>query len=127
MSLNDYLDAIEAPKGPGERPLGATSPKLRSSFPTNTRLSAMLHIDSDEDEEAGPSRDHPPHDRKPLLPLANGVQAGVGKGAASQDLGKQEKEGTEANRGEVEGAQGTKAGDGAGDGAGSGDGDGDGE
>uniref|UniRef100_A0A8K9XBZ7 HECT-type E3 ubiquitin transferase n=1 Tax=Oncorhynchus mykiss TaxID=8022 RepID=A0A8K9XBZ7_ONCMY len=126
VSLNDYLDAIEAPKGPGERPLGATSPKLRSSFPTNTRLSAMLHIDSDEDEEAGPSRDHPPHDRKPLLPLANGVQAGVGKGAASQDLGKQEKEGTEANRGEVEGAQGTKAGDGAGDGAGSGDGAGDG-
>uniref|UniRef100_A0AAZ3SMN0 HECT-type E3 ubiquitin transferase n=1 Tax=Oncorhynchus tshawytscha TaxID=74940 RepID=A0AAZ3SMN0_ONCTS len=97
VSLNDYLDAIEAPKGPGERPLGATSPKLRSSFPTNTRLSAMLHIDSDEDEEAGPSRDHPPHDRKPLLPLANGVQAGVGKGAASseQGLGKQEKEGTE--------------------------------
>ncbi|XP_071002576.1 E3 ubiquitin-protein ligase HECW2-like isoform X1 [Oncorhynchus clarkii lewisi] len=124
VSLNDYLDAIEAPKGPGERPLGATSPKLRSSFPTNTRLSAMLHIDSDEDEEAGPSRDHPPHDRKPLLPLANGVQAGVGKGAASQDLGKQEKEGTEANRGEVEGAQGTKAGDGAGDGDGAGSGDG---
>uniref|UniRef100_A0A8C7L1J5 HECT-type E3 ubiquitin transferase n=1 Tax=Oncorhynchus kisutch TaxID=8019 RepID=A0A8C7L1J5_ONCKI len=85
VSLNDYLDAIEAPKGPGERPLGATSPKLRSSFPTNTRLSAMLHIDSDEDEEAGPSRDHPPHDRKPLLPLANGVQAGVGKGAASSE------------------------------------------
>uniref|UniRef100_A0AAZ3RJF0 HECT-type E3 ubiquitin transferase n=1 Tax=Oncorhynchus tshawytscha TaxID=74940 RepID=A0AAZ3RJF0_ONCTS len=100
VSLNDYLDAIEAPKGPGERPLGATSPKLRSSFPTNTRLSAMLHIDSDEDEEAGPSRDHPPHDRKPLLPLANGVQAGVGKGAASseQGLGKQEKEGTESVR-----------------------------
>ncbi|XP_064826285.1 E3 ubiquitin-protein ligase HECW2-like [Oncorhynchus masou masou] len=116
VSLNDYLDAIEAPKGPGERPLGATSPKLRSSFPTNTRLSAMLHIDSDEDEEAGPSRDHPPHDRKPLLPLANGVQAGVGKGAASseQGLGKQEKEGTEANRGEIEGAQGTKAGTGDG-------------
>uniref|UniRef100_W5MD07 HECT-type E3 ubiquitin transferase n=1 Tax=Lepisosteus oculatus TaxID=7918 RepID=W5MD07_LEPOC len=52
-SLNDYLDAIEAPKGPGERPLGAASPKLRSSFPTDTRLSAMLHIDSDEDEEVG--------------------------------------------------------------------------
>uniref|UniRef100_A0A674AXN2 HECT-type E3 ubiquitin transferase n=1 Tax=Salmo trutta TaxID=8032 RepID=A0A674AXN2_SALTR len=105
VSLNDYLDSIEAPKGPGERPLGATSPKLRSSFPTDTRLSAMLHIDSDEDEEAGPSRDHPPHDRKPLLPQTNGVQAGAGKGVASseQGLGKQEKERTEANRGEVEG------------------------
>uniref|UniRef100_H3DKG2 HECT-type E3 ubiquitin transferase n=1 Tax=Tetraodon nigroviridis TaxID=99883 RepID=H3DKG2_TETNG len=50
-SLADSLDAIEAPKGPGERPLGAASPKLRSSFPTHTRLSAMLHIDSDEDED----------------------------------------------------------------------------
>uniref|UniRef100_A0A671VCA2 HECT-type E3 ubiquitin transferase n=1 Tax=Sparus aurata TaxID=8175 RepID=A0A671VCA2_SPAAU len=50
-SLMEGLDAIEAPKGPGERPLGAASPKLRSSFPTHTRLSAMLHIDSDEDED----------------------------------------------------------------------------
>lgn len=50
-SLVDGLDAIEAPKGPGERPLGAASPKLRSSFPTHTRLSAMLHIDSDEDDD----------------------------------------------------------------------------
>ncbi|XP_041118290.1 E3 ubiquitin-protein ligase HECW2-like isoform X4 [Polyodon spathula] len=57
-SLNDYLDALE-PKpgarggavGPSERPIGGASPKLRSSFPTDTRLSAMLHIDSDEDEE----------------------------------------------------------------------------
>uniref|UniRef100_A0A4W5LK46 HECT-type E3 ubiquitin transferase n=1 Tax=Hucho hucho TaxID=62062 RepID=A0A4W5LK46_9TELE len=55
-SLSEGLDAIEAPKGPGERPLGAASPKLRSSFPTHTRLSAMLHIDSDEDEErSGPT------------------------------------------------------------------------
>lgn len=50
-SFSEQLDAIEAPKGPGERPLGAASPKLHSSFPTHTRLSAMLHIDSDEDEE----------------------------------------------------------------------------
>ncbi|XP_028281525.1 E3 ubiquitin-protein ligase HECW2 isoform X2 [Parambassis ranga] len=50
-SLNDYLDAIEPPRSPGERPPTAPSPKLRSSFPTDTRLSAMLHIDSDEDEE----------------------------------------------------------------------------
>ncbi|XP_077010634.1 E3 ubiquitin-protein ligase HECW2 isoform X2 [Tamandua tetradactyla] len=55
-SLNDYLDAIEhnGPSRPeaatcSERPMGA-SPKLRSSFPTDTRLSAMLHIDSDEED-----------------------------------------------------------------------------
>lgn len=50
-SFSEQLDSIEAPKGPGDRPFGAASPKLRSSFPTHTRLSAMLHIDSDEDEE----------------------------------------------------------------------------
>ncbi|XP_053139096.1 E3 ubiquitin-protein ligase HECW2 isoform X2 [Hemicordylus capensis] len=55
-SLNDYLDAIEqnSHSRPGtsacnERGVGA-SPKLRSSFPTDTRLNAMLHIDSDEEE-----------------------------------------------------------------------------
>ncbi|XP_029302866.1 E3 ubiquitin-protein ligase HECW2 isoform X2 [Cottoperca gobio] len=51
VSLNDYLDAIESPRSPGDRPLPGPSPKLRSSFPTDTRLNAMLHIDSDEDEE----------------------------------------------------------------------------
>uniref|UniRef100_A0A674B2D0 HECT-type E3 ubiquitin transferase n=1 Tax=Salmo trutta TaxID=8032 RepID=A0A674B2D0_SALTR len=60
-SLSEGLDAIEAPKGPGERPLGAASPKLRSSFPTHTRLSAMLHIDSDEEEERSGSTDIYPH------------------------------------------------------------------
>uniref|UniRef100_A0A3Q1I3G3 HECT-type E3 ubiquitin transferase n=1 Tax=Anabas testudineus TaxID=64144 RepID=A0A3Q1I3G3_ANATE len=59
-SLSEGLDAIEAPKGPGERPLGAASPKLRSSFPTHTRLSAMLHIDSDEDEERSGAADLEP-------------------------------------------------------------------
>uniref|UniRef100_A0AAQ5Y324 HECT-type E3 ubiquitin transferase n=1 Tax=Amphiprion ocellaris TaxID=80972 RepID=A0AAQ5Y324_AMPOC len=59
-SLSEGLDAIEAPKGPGERPLGAASPKLRSSFPTHTRLSAMLHIDSDEDEERSGANDITP-------------------------------------------------------------------
>ena len=68
VSLNDYLDAIEAPKGPGERPLGAASPKLRSSFPTDTRLSAMLHIDSDEDEEG------------PGPPLLNGAGSAPAEG-----------------------------------------------
>lgn len=63
-SLNDYLDTIEASNGPGDRPLGAASPKLRSSFPTDTRLNAMLHIDSDEDEEAHVSQG-----------LANGVMS----------------------------------------------------
>lgn len=58
VSLNDYLDAIEAPRSPGDRSLPGPSPKLRSSFPTDTRLNAMLHIDSDEDEEtAGQNRD----------------------------------------------------------------------
>ncbi|XP_027147480.1 E3 ubiquitin-protein ligase HECW2 isoform X2 [Larimichthys crocea] len=58
VSLNDYLDAIEAPRSPGDRPFMGPSPKLRSSFPTDTRLNAMLHIDSDEDEEtAGQHRE----------------------------------------------------------------------
>lgn len=55
-SLNDYLDAIEqsnhcraGTSACSERAIGA-SPKLRSSFPTDTRLNAMLHIDSDEEE-----------------------------------------------------------------------------
>ncbi|XP_067459043.1 E3 ubiquitin-protein ligase HECW2 isoform X2 [Thunnus thynnus] len=66
-SLIEGLDAIEAPKGPGERPLGAASPKLRSSFPTHTRLSAMLHIDSDEDEERSGANDIIPVPLSPLL------------------------------------------------------------
>ncbi|XP_072274942.1 E3 ubiquitin-protein ligase HECW2 [Pyxicephalus adspersus] len=57
-SLNDYLDSLEhsnnaksttASSVPCDRSLGA-SPKLRSSFPTDTRLNAMLHIDSDEED-----------------------------------------------------------------------------
>ncbi|XP_055086375.1 E3 ubiquitin-protein ligase HECW2 [Periophthalmus magnuspinnatus] len=70
-SFSEGLDAIEAPKGPGERPLGAASPKLHSSFPTHTRLSAMLHIDSDEDEERSGANDIPPVPLSPLL--LNGV------------------------------------------------------
>ncbi|XP_077370519.1 E3 ubiquitin-protein ligase HECW2-like isoform X2 [Festucalex cinctus] len=52
VSLNDYLDAIEASGSPVERLPTGPSPRLRSSFPTDTRLNAMLHIDSDEDEES---------------------------------------------------------------------------
>lgn len=66
-SLIEGLDAIEAPKGPGERPLGAASPKLRSSFPTHTRLSAMLHIDSDEDDDRSGANDITPVPLSPLL------------------------------------------------------------
>lgn len=66
-SLSEGLAAIEAPKGPGERPLGAASPKLRSSFPTHTRLSAMLHIDSDEDDERSLTNDIFPVPLSPLL------------------------------------------------------------
>lgn len=75
-SLADSLDAIEAPKGPGERPLCAASPKLRSSFPTHTRLSAMLHIDSDEDEDRSGANDIPPVPLSPLL--MNGEPPDVG-------------------------------------------------
>lgn len=58
VSLNDYLDALEAARNSGDRPATGPLPKLRSSFPTDTRLNAMLHIDSDEDEEtAGQHRD----------------------------------------------------------------------
>ncbi|KAG7259464.1 hypothetical protein CRUP_015108 [Coryphaenoides rupestris] len=71
-SLSEGLDAIEAPKGPGERPLGAASPQLRSSFPTHTRLSAMLHIDSDEDEER--SVPLTPVPGSPLLLLNGGAE-----------------------------------------------------
>ena len=75
-SLIEGLDAIEAPKGPGERPLGAASPKLRSSFPTHTRLSAMLHIDSDEDEDRSGANDITPVPLSPLL--MNGEPPDVG-------------------------------------------------
>uniref|UniRef100_A0A3B5BMR5 HECT-type E3 ubiquitin transferase n=1 Tax=Stegastes partitus TaxID=144197 RepID=A0A3B5BMR5_9TELE len=82
-SLSEGLDAIEAPKGPGERPLGAASPKLRSSFPTHTRLSAMLHIDSDEDEERSGANDITPVPLSPLL--MNGVPPDV-SGPEEDDL-----------------------------------------
>lgn len=60
VSLNDYLDALEVARNSGDRPMSGPLPKLRSSFPTDTRLNAMLHIDSDEDEEtAGQHREQP--------------------------------------------------------------------
>lgn len=59
VSLNDYLDAVGTPCSPGDQSLSGALPKLRSSFPTDTRLNAMLHIDSDEDDDeaAGQHRD----------------------------------------------------------------------
>ncbi|XP_061910040.1 E3 ubiquitin-protein ligase HECW2 isoform X2 [Entelurus aequoreus] len=63
VSLNDYLDAVEASGGPMERP--PTGPRLRSSFPTDTRLNAMLHIDSDEDEESTGQRGDLSQETKP--------------------------------------------------------------
>ncbi|XP_061923801.1 E3 ubiquitin-protein ligase HECW2 isoform X3 [Entelurus aequoreus] len=75
MSLSEGLDAIEVPKRPGERPLGAASPKLRSSFPTHSRLSGMLHIDSDEDEDRSGANETLPIPPSPLL--LNGVRQDV--------------------------------------------------
>ncbi|XP_059822912.1 E3 ubiquitin-protein ligase HECW2-like isoform X2 [Hypanus sabinus] len=55
-SLNDYLDtvcgngSIKPSFGEAHLHQVGASPKLRSSFPTDTRLNAMLHIDSDEED-----------------------------------------------------------------------------
>ncbi|XP_076159342.1 E3 ubiquitin-protein ligase HECW2 isoform X2 [Alosa pseudoharengus] len=115
VSLNDYLDAIEAPKGPGERPLGAASPKLRSSFPTDTRLNAMLHIDSDEDEEGAASRSSssgaadahppaltngaPPAARAALAPAAAPAPAlAAAEGQASSEQTQEQEQSEEAKK-----------------------------
>lgn len=67
VSLNDYLDALEVARNSGDRPMSGPLPKLRSSFPTDTRLNAMLHIDSDEDEEtAGQHREQSQESRTQL-------------------------------------------------------------
>ncbi|KAM6958020.1 E3 ubiquitin-protein ligase HECW2 isoform 2-T2 [Tautogolabrus adspersus] len=79
VSLNDYLDAIESPRSPSERPLAAPSPKLRSSFPTDTRLNAMLHIDSDEDEETAGQH------REPALEARTQQSSGSSSGSATSD------------------------------------------
>ncbi|XP_051876660.1 E3 ubiquitin-protein ligase HECW2-like isoform X2 [Pristis pectinata] len=55
-SLNDYLDTVNGNESIKSSLAEAhlhqvgPSPKLRSSFPTDTRLNAMLHIDSDEED-----------------------------------------------------------------------------
>lgn len=75
VSLNDYLDTIEAPLSMGPR--AAPLPKLRSSFPTDTRLSAMLHIDSDEEEDAVGRR----QEAEPQQRAAASEDPGPGEGA----------------------------------------------
>ncbi|XP_041834256.1 E3 ubiquitin-protein ligase HECW2 isoform X2 [Melanotaenia boesemani] len=94
VSLNDYLDAIEAPSG--DQPLAGSLPKLRSSFPTDTRLNAMLHIDSDEDEDtAGHHRDQS-HDMK------TGETTDSSRGSAGLELQRDKPEGQTGARGEAE-------------------------
>lgn len=76
VSLNDYLDALEVARNSGDRPLTGPLPKLRSSFPTDTRLNAMLHIDSDEDEEsAGQHRDQSQEARTQLGVISSSQSA----------------------------------------------------
>uniref|UniRef100_A0A8C4H2G6 HECT-type E3 ubiquitin transferase n=1 Tax=Dicentrarchus labrax TaxID=13489 RepID=A0A8C4H2G6_DICLA len=106
VSLNDYLDAIEAPRSPGDRPLAGPSPKLRSSFPTDTRLNAMLHIDSDEDEEtAGQHREQSQEVRtQQSTDLASSRSPEAGSSASSQS----ETEPAGAEPGAAEGAAGVQ-------------------
>ncbi|KAM3837944.1 E3 ubiquitin-protein ligase HECW2-like, partial [Diretmus argenteus] len=115
VSLNDYLDAIEAPRGPGDRLPVGPSPKLRSSFPTDTRLNAMLHIDSDEDEEtAGQNRDQS-QETKPqqtTTVLANCMQATLRSSATSESGRGREGSNREPER-EVEDGAGVRAATGA--------------
>lgn len=109
-SLNDYLDTIEAQNGSEDRPLGAASPKLRSSFPTDTRLNAMLHIDSDEDEESHVSQG-----------LANGVASeqeqregskneGEGSPTLSEDAAAAAQSGSNTAKSQGGGAEGSQEG-----------------
>lgn len=67
VSLNDYLDALEVARNSGDRPMTGPLPKLRSSFPTDTRLNAMLHIDSDEDEETAGQHREPSQEARTQL------------------------------------------------------------
>ncbi|XP_076879326.1 E3 ubiquitin-protein ligase HECW2 isoform X2 [Brachyhypopomus gauderio] len=92
------LDSAERPRCSGERPLGASSPKLRSSFPTDTRLSAMLHIDSDEDEEGHGTQE---------VHLTNGSGGAVRNNEG--DGGRKQTEGSRSGDDEAEGAPSTSS------------------
>ncbi|KAM4711156.1 E3 ubiquitin-protein ligase HECW2 isoform 1-T2 [Anableps anableps] len=100
VSLNDYLDALETPTGSGDRPLVAPLPKLRSSFPTDTRLNAMLHIDSDEDEDtAGQHRDQSQETR------TGQSTDSLSRSAAQENEGLKEETGAGAEEGSSAAAQ----------------------
>ncbi|XP_068575536.1 E3 ubiquitin-protein ligase HECW2 isoform X2 [Cebidichthys violaceus] len=106
VSLNDYLDTIEAPRSPGDRPFAGPSPKLRSSFPTDTRLNAMLHIDSDEDEEtAGQHREQSQETR-----TQHSTDLALSMRWATAESG----QGSEGSKGEPQGQSGAATGPGAG-------------
>ncbi|KAM6893228.1 E3 ubiquitin-protein ligase HECW2 isoform 1-T1 [Lycodopsis pacificus] len=102
VSLNDYLDTIEAPRSPGDRPFAGPSPKLRSSFPTDTRLNAMLHIDSDEDEEtAGQHREQSQETR---------TQHSTDLVLSSRWATSESRQGNEGSKGEPQGQSGAATG-----------------
>lgn len=85
VSLNDYLDALEVARNSGDRPAAGPLPKLRSSFPTDTRLNAMLHIDSDEDDETAGQHREPPQDTRTQL----GAHSSSQPATAEAQLGEQ--------------------------------------
>lgn len=90
VSLNDYLDTLEVARNSGDRPITGPLPKLRSSFPTDTRLNAMLHIDSDEDEEtAGQHREQSQEARTQMGADFSSMSATTG-GEQSSNLEPQE-------------------------------------
>ncbi|XP_054479603.1 E3 ubiquitin-protein ligase HECW2 isoform X2 [Anoplopoma fimbria] len=102
VSLNDYLDAIEAPGSPGDLPLVGPLPKLRSSFPTDTRLNAMLHIDSDEDDEmAGQHREQSQETR---------TQHNTDLASSRSLATSESRQGSEGSKGEPQGQTGAGAG-----------------
>ncbi|XP_029941987.1 E3 ubiquitin-protein ligase HECW2 isoform X2 [Salarias fasciatus] len=122
VSLNDYLDAIGAPQSPGDRPPAGPPPKLRSSFPTDTRLNAMLHIDSDEDEEgSGQHRDQESKTQQNADSSSRSAESGQAYDASDGESRSQA--GASAAGGSTAEA-GPPAGAGSGDGSGSGSGSG---
>ncbi|CAN9498382.1 unnamed protein product [Ophioblennius macclurei] len=119
VSLNDYLDAIEAPQSPGDRPPVGPPPKLRSSFPTDTRLNAMLHIDSDEDEESSGQQQQEPESKAQQNHDSSRRSAESGQGNGASDNESRSQAGASAGGGSTVEA-GLPAGSGSGAGAGSG-------
>lgn len=86
VSLNDYLDALEVARNSGDRPMTGPLPKLRSSFPTDTRLNAMLHIDSDEDEETGGQHRDQSQEARTQLAAGYSSQSATAEGEQSSNV-----------------------------------------